>query len=192
VDLHQRFPSCPRGHRYVAAVHFLRAFIIKHHVIDFCLDLTNGDLTNSNQLQIWTCSKGNNNQVWLDGPAGGPSPSGGGSTPPPPPPPATGRPLHHNGDTSKCVDVKGAVFENGTPVQMYVSLSLGILLPLTFFTAMTVMVLRPRNGFIMMVILKSNWLELTSVLTPLPVVSLVLKALSPIMKLHLIMGYSSS
>lgn len=91
--------------------HLLAAFVIKQHNIDFCLDLTNGDLSNSNQLQIWTCNKGNNNQIWLDGPPGG-------STPPPPPPPPAGRPLHHNGDTSKCVDVKGAVFANGTPVEM--------------------------------------------------------------------------
>ena len=28
--------------------------------------------------------------------------------------------LHPNGDASKCIDVRGAVFENGTPVQMCV------------------------------------------------------------------------
>ena len=30
----------------------------------FCLDLTNGALTNSNQLQTWKCTDNNNNQVW--------------------------------------------------------------------------------------------------------------------------------
>ncbi|RDB27190.1 Endo-1,4-beta-xylanase A [Hypsizygus marmoreus] len=29
-----------------------------------CLDLTNGVLTNSNQLQTWQCTDNNNNQVW--------------------------------------------------------------------------------------------------------------------------------
>lgn len=29
-----------------------------------CVDLPNGVLTNSNQLQTWHCSTGNNNQVW--------------------------------------------------------------------------------------------------------------------------------
>ncbi|KAF9556534.1 FAD-binding domain-containing protein [Agrocybe pediades] len=29
-----------------------------------CLDLTDGSLTNSNQVQTWQCSPGNNNQVW--------------------------------------------------------------------------------------------------------------------------------
>ncbi|TFK44016.1 ricin B lectin domain-containing protein, partial [Crucibulum laeve] len=29
-----------------------------------CLDLTNDDLTNSNQVQTWQCSGGNNNQLW--------------------------------------------------------------------------------------------------------------------------------
>lgn len=30
----------------------------------FCLDLTNGNTTNHNVLQIWNCSKGDSNQVW--------------------------------------------------------------------------------------------------------------------------------
>lgn len=30
----------------------------------FCLDLTNGNTTNHNALQIWGCSKGDANQVW--------------------------------------------------------------------------------------------------------------------------------
>jgi hypothetical protein len=144
--------------------HLLAAFVIKQHNIDFCLDLTNGDLSNSNQLQIWTCNKGNNNQIWLDGPPGG-------STPPPPPPPPAGRPLHHNGDTSKCVDVKGAVFANGTPVEMWVFLSLGAPLRLTFYEALIVMVVTHRTGFSIMVTPKSKWLERTSALTLLPVVS---------------------
>ncbi|KAF8874250.1 ricin B lectin domain-containing protein [Gymnopilus junonius] len=31
---------------------------------DFCLDLTNGNKTNQNVLQIWTCAVGNGNQIW--------------------------------------------------------------------------------------------------------------------------------
>jgi hypothetical protein len=31
---------------------------------NFCLDLTNGDLTNQNVLQIWTCTPGDMNQIW--------------------------------------------------------------------------------------------------------------------------------
>jgi hypothetical protein len=31
---------------------------------NFCLDLTNGDLTNQNVLQIWTCTSGDVNQIW--------------------------------------------------------------------------------------------------------------------------------
>jgi hypothetical protein len=30
----------------------------------FCLDLTNGDLTDGNMLQLWQCSTGNTNQIW--------------------------------------------------------------------------------------------------------------------------------
>ncbi|BEI89301.1 uncharacterized protein CcaverHIS019_0206630 [Cutaneotrichosporon cavernicola] len=30
----------------------------------FCLDLTNGDKTDGNRVQIWQCGTGNNNQVW--------------------------------------------------------------------------------------------------------------------------------
>ncbi|EKM79676.1 hypothetical protein AGABI1DRAFT_114159 [Agaricus bisporus var. burnettii JB137-S8] len=80
---------------------------------DFCLDLTDGNSGNSNQLQIWECSTGNRNQVWLEGP-----PGNGESTPPPPPPP-TSRALHSNVDGSKCMDVEGAIFANGTPVQIF-------------------------------------------------------------------------
>ena len=46
--------------------------------------------------------------------------STGGSSPPPPPPPTPGsHQLHPNGNTSKCLDVVGGVFANGTPVDMY-------------------------------------------------------------------------
>ena len=38
----------------------------------------------------------------------------GGSTPPP----AGTHQLHPNGNTSKCLDVQGGVFANGTPVQV--------------------------------------------------------------------------
>jgi hypothetical protein len=31
---------------------------------DECLDLTNGDKTNGNQLQVFQCFQGNTNQVW--------------------------------------------------------------------------------------------------------------------------------
>ncbi|KAJ7625142.1 carbohydrate-binding module family 13 protein, partial [Mycena rosella] len=31
---------------------------------NFCLDLTNGDTTNRNVLQIWTCTAGDTNQIW--------------------------------------------------------------------------------------------------------------------------------
>ncbi|KAF8890494.1 ricin B lectin domain-containing protein [Infundibulicybe gibba] len=41
-------------------------------------------------------------------------------TPPPPPPPSTGVVnLHPNGNTAKCLDVRGAVLANGTPVQIF-------------------------------------------------------------------------
>ncbi|TXT09763.1 uncharacterized protein COLE_03697 [Cutaneotrichosporon oleaginosum] len=40
------------------------------------------------------------------------------STTPPPPPP-TGTVLHPNGDAGKCLDVQGANFANGTPVQIW-------------------------------------------------------------------------
>ena len=32
----------------------------------FCLDLTNGVLSNGNQLQTWQCTNNNNNQVWTE------------------------------------------------------------------------------------------------------------------------------
>jgi len=35
--------------------------------------------------------------------------------------------LHPFGDNSKCLDVKGAVFADGTPVQMYVAIAMPIL-----------------------------------------------------------------
>lgn len=31
---------------------------------DFCLDLPNGDLTDSIVLQTWTCTAGDVNQIW--------------------------------------------------------------------------------------------------------------------------------
>jgi hypothetical protein len=36
-----------------------------------------------------------------------------------PPPAATGTVLHPNGDAKKCLDVQGANFANGTPVQLW-------------------------------------------------------------------------
>ena len=37
--------------------------------------------------------------------------------------------LHPNGDASKCLDVRGAVFANGTPVQMYVAIPIPVRIP---------------------------------------------------------------
>ncbi|CAA7262364.1 unnamed protein product [Cyclocybe aegerita] len=34
------------------------------HSRGFCLDLTDGDLTNGRQTQIWECASGNQNQIW--------------------------------------------------------------------------------------------------------------------------------
>ena len=36
----------------------------------------------------------------------------------------TPRVIHPDGDTTKCLDVRGAMFVNGTPVQMFVARSL--------------------------------------------------------------------
>ena len=69
-----------------------------------CLDLTNGNLYNGNQVQTWQCGNGNTNQVWTRE----------GSTPPVTPVNV----LHPNGNGNKCVDVQGDVQANGTPVQM--------------------------------------------------------------------------
>ena len=46
--------------------------------------------------------------------------STGSSNPPPPPPSGSGNRIHPNGDTSKCLDVQGGKYANGTPVQMCV------------------------------------------------------------------------
>lgn len=74
-----------------------------------CLDLTNGNTADGTQVQTWSCTDNNNNQVW----------NLGGTTPPPPPPPASNVvQLHPNGDSSKCLDVRAAEYANGTPVQM--------------------------------------------------------------------------
>lgn len=32
--------------------------------LGLCLDLTNGVIVNSNQVQTWQCTDGNNNQIW--------------------------------------------------------------------------------------------------------------------------------
>ena len=48
----------------------------------------------------------------------------------PPPPSGSGQAIHPNGDDSKCLDVRGAVFANGTPVQMSVH-SNSVLLPIS-------------------------------------------------------------
>jgi hypothetical protein len=41
--------------------------------------------------------------------------------------------IHPNGNKNKCLDVRGAVFENNTPVDMYVSHQLRI--PITLSTS---------------------------------------------------------
>lgn len=70
-----------------------------------CLDLTNGDLTDGNPVQTWQCTDGNPNQVWF-------------------PEDVLPAPfvvqIHPNGNNAKCLDIRGAAFENGTPVQMSV------------------------------------------------------------------------
>ncbi|XP_006462966.1 hypothetical protein AGABI2DRAFT_194010 [Agaricus bisporus var. bisporus H97] len=84
--------------------------ILANQNTNFCLDLTDGNLANTNQLQIWECATGNENQVWLEGPPGNDDPT---------PPPPTSRPLHPNANGDKCMDVEGSVFANGTPVQIF-------------------------------------------------------------------------
>lgn len=69
-----------------------------------CLDLTNGDLTNGNQVQSWQCTDNNNNQVWTRAQQAPPAP--------------VARQIHPNGNTAKCLDVQAASFNDGTPVQM--------------------------------------------------------------------------
>ena len=72
-----------------------------------CLDLTNGNLQNGNQVQTWQCTNNNNNQVWTRD-----------NQSPPPPPVQQVFQLHPNGNNAKCVDVRAAAFADGTPVQM--------------------------------------------------------------------------
>ena len=75
-----------------------------------CLDLTNGNLTNENVIQTWACTSGDTNQIWTLS-----------SVRPEQPPPPTASHINPNGNGAKCLDVRGAVLENGTPVQMYVA-----------------------------------------------------------------------
>lgn len=70
-----------------------------------CLDLTNGVLTNGNQVQTWACTANNDNQVWTLSAA----------RPPAIPLPST---IHPNGNTAKCLDIRADYVSNGTPVQM--------------------------------------------------------------------------
>ncbi|KAF7791069.1 hypothetical protein EIP86_002030 [Pleurotus ostreatoroseus] len=71
-----------------------------------CLDLTNGVLTNGNQVQSWACTANNDNQVWTLSAA----------RPPGIPLPST---IHPNGNTAKCLDIRADYVSNGTPVQIY-------------------------------------------------------------------------
>ncbi|KAJ3556356.1 hypothetical protein NM688_g2074 [Phlebia brevispora] len=70
-----------------------------------CLDLTNGILTDGNQVQTWACTANNANQVWTL------------SARPQFPPPVSH--IHPNGDNAKCLDVRADVLADGTPVQIY-------------------------------------------------------------------------
>lgn len=57
--------------------------------------------------------------------------------------------INPNGDTSKCLDVRGGVFANGTPVQMYVAIALLVCMLVTdssLFTASIVTTVLHRNG----------------------------------------------
>lgn len=74
-----------------------------------CLDLTNGDITNGNRVQTWQCTDNNPNQVW----------NLNSNNVQPPPPSTTVVQLHPNNNGAKCLDVRAAFFENGTPVQIY-------------------------------------------------------------------------
>ncbi|TFK65369.1 carbohydrate-binding module family 13 protein/putative endo-1,3-beta-glucanase, partial [Pluteus cervinus] len=72
-----------------------------------CVDLPSGDATNSNQVQIWKCTDNDGNQAWTDYNAGDA------------PAPKTTVALKPGNSSNKCLDVRGAIFENGTPVQIY-------------------------------------------------------------------------
>ena len=43
----------------------IKSGTIKLTTANFCLDLTNGNTTNGNVLQIWTCNSVGNNQIWI-------------------------------------------------------------------------------------------------------------------------------
>ncbi|KAH6871958.1 carbohydrate-binding module family 13 protein/putative endo-1,3-beta-glucanase, partial [Coprinopsis sp. MPI-PUGE-AT-0042] len=78
-----------------------------------CLDITDGRLENTNVLQTWECSPSNINQLWqFQQPIVTHAQSG-------PQDPFYGWPLHPNNNTNKCLEVRGGVFTNGTPVQIY-------------------------------------------------------------------------
>lgn len=109
VVLHWRQPYCPQEPRFVTKSSVSKEIRSDWYAPGFCLDLTNGDTSNSNQLQTWHCTANNKNQVWLS------------SNAPPTSTPSGAHPLHPTADKTKCLDVQGAKFANGTPVQMYVS-----------------------------------------------------------------------
>ncbi|KAF7333729.1 hypothetical protein MVEN_02329300 [Mycena venus] len=67
---------------------------------DKCLDVTNGDTTNGNKLQIWTCATGNTNQLFV------PNNNGAGG-------------VVQWSDTSKCLDATNGVLADGTPIQIW-------------------------------------------------------------------------
>ncbi|KAH6884294.1 carbohydrate-binding module family 13 protein/putative endo-1,3-beta-glucanase, partial [Coprinopsis sp. MPI-PUGE-AT-0042] len=83
-----------------------------------CLDLTNGSRVNGNIIQTWTCPT--STQIRFGCPGAfdfGPSaPNYQGYEPPILP---TDPALLRNNWNDKCLDVRGGVFQNGTPVQIY-------------------------------------------------------------------------
>ncbi|KAL0570865.1 hypothetical protein V5O48_011090 [Marasmius crinis-equi] len=67
-----------------------------------CLDVSNGDSSNGNVLQIWTCTDGNTNQLWkLEGPED-----------------SAFRPISW-ASQDKCIDVKGGSFTSGNELQIW-------------------------------------------------------------------------
>ena len=75
-----------------------------------CLDLRDGVLANGAPTQTWECSAPNTNQKWTTS-------ASSSNTTTPTPPSTAGQVLHPNGNTEKCLDVKGDV-ANGTPVDI--------------------------------------------------------------------------
>ncbi|KAJ8508457.1 hypothetical protein ONZ45_g9262 [Pleurotus djamor] len=90
-----------------------------------CLDLPNGNNADGTTLQTWQCTDGNTNQIWTiadPNTSSSSSSSSSSTSSTSSPPTSTPNPsvrLHPNGNNNKCVDVKGDIRANGTPVQIY-------------------------------------------------------------------------